>query len=110
MADGQGTVEHDQVSRGSIDGISTVVLVVSAETSPRRSSEIMRWVRALLPAALILVSSAPMTAIAAEDVITVRVDDVDEGPLAVAAELARQRADADERERGGTTSRARTPA
>ncbi len=72
------------------EGISTVVLVVGKATSPRRSSEIMRWVRALVPAALILVSSAPLAA-AASDVVTVNVDEVDAGPLSIAAALARPR-------------------
>ncbi len=73
-------------------GISTVVLVVGAETSPRRSSEIMRWIRALVPAALILVSSAPLAPPSPDDdVVTLSADDVDAGPLAVAAALARHR-------------------
>lgn len=73
--------------------ISTVVLVVNERTSPRRSSEIMRWVRALVPAAFIMVSSAPFVAGARDDVVTLNVDDVDAGPLSIAAELARPRGD-----------------
>ncbi len=54
----------------------------------------MRWVRALVPAALILISSAPLAA-ASDDVITVSVDEVEAGPLAVAAALARPRSGRD---------------
>ena len=89
MADGRSTGE--EASGGGIERISTVVLIVGEKTSPRRSGEIMRWIRALLPAALIMVSSAPIAADASDDVVTVRVDDLDAGPLAVAAELARPR-------------------
>ncbi len=90
MADGRRT-QREEASGGGIERISTVVLVVGEKTSPRRSSEIVRWIRALLPAALIMVSSAPIAADASDDVITVRVDELDAGPLAVAAELARPR-------------------
>ncbi len=75
--------------------ISTVVLVVRPGASPRRASESRRWIRALVPAALILVSSAPIDAGAADDVVTISADDVDGGPLAVAAALSRLRQDRD---------------
>ncbi len=73
------------------DGVSTVVIVVHDGTSPRRSGEVMRWVRTLVPAALILVLSAPIAPAPTDDVVTVNVDDVDAGPLSVAAALARPR-------------------
>ncbi len=71
--------------------ISTVVLVVRPGASPHRATEIRRWVRALVPAALILVSSVPIDLGAADDVVTVSADEVDAGPLAVAAALVRPR-------------------
>ncbi len=91
MAGRDRRARQDPGSRAVGDGVSTVVLVVSSGTNPRRPAEIMRWVRALVPAALILVSSAPMSVPAGDDVITVNVDDVDAGPLSVAAALARPR-------------------
>ncbi len=80
---------------GRSDGVSKVVLVVRDGTSPRRASEIRRWIRALVPAALILVSSAPLEPPASDDVVTVSADDVDAGPLSVAAALARPRPERD---------------
>ncbi len=72
--------------------VSTVVLVVRPGASPRRATEIRRWIRALVPAALILVSSAPIDdGGGAEDVVTISADEVDAGPLSVAAALARLR-------------------
>ena len=71
-------------------GDPTVVLAVRPGTSLRRSSRISRWVRALLPSALLVVSAAP-PASTADDVITLDVDAVaDAGPLSVAAALARR--------------------
>ncbi len=87
--DRRGRQEREPGAVGG--GVSTVVLVVGSGTNPRRPAEIMRWVRALVPAALILVSSAPMSAPASDDVITVNVDELDAGPLAIAAALARPR-------------------
>jgi hypothetical protein len=81
----------NESTQGVTQGVSTVVLVVRDGTSPRRSVEIMRWVRTLVPAALVLVLSAPISLGASDGVITVNVDEVDAGPLAVAAALARPR-------------------
>jgi hypothetical protein len=71
--------------------LSTVVLVVQPGSNPRRASEIRRWIRALVPAALILVSSVPIDVNAGDDVVTLSADEVEAGPLAVAAALARPR-------------------
>jgi hypothetical protein len=73
------------------DSVSTVVLLVRPGANPRRASEIGRWLRALVPAALILVSSVPIAVQPDDDVVTVSADDVDAGPLSVAAALARAR-------------------
>ncbi len=69
----------------------TVVLLVKPGTSPRRSGRVSRWVRALLPSALLVVASAPLAAAPGDDVITLDVDQVaDAGPLSLAAALARR--------------------
>jgi hypothetical protein len=70
---------------------SPVVLVVRGPTCPRREGEIRRWIRALVPAAFILISSVPLDLRALDDVVTLTSEDVDAGPLAVAAALARPR-------------------
>jgi NAD(P)H-dependent FMN reductase len=71
--------------------IRTVVLLVGASTSPRRSSRVLRWLRVLLPTALLIVSSAPLPSGDEDDVITLDVDDVaDAGPLSLAAALTRE--------------------
>lgn len=66
-----------------------VVVVVRAGRNPRRTLQVLRWVRWLLPAALLVVSSAVMPAVEAEDVITIDAESVASGPLAVADALAR---------------------
>lgn len=70
----------------------TVVLLVRPGTSARRSSRVSRWVRALLPTALLVVSAAPLSSgNDDDDVITLDVDAVaDAGPLSLAAELVRK--------------------
>ncbi len=73
------------------EGISTVVLLVRPGTSARRSSEILHWLRCLVPAALLVVSSAPFDAGPADDVITLRADDIEAGPLSVADALGKAR-------------------
>jgi hypothetical protein len=73
------------------ESLSTVVLLVRPGANPRRASEIRRWIRALVPAAFILVSSVPIDLGAAGGVVTISADELDAGPLAVAAALARPR-------------------
>ncbi len=69
----------------------TVVLLVKPETNPRRSSRVSRWVRALLPTAVLIVASAPLPSASDDDVITLDVDAIaDAGPLSLAAFLARR--------------------
>lgn len=72
-------------------GDPTVVLLVKPETSPRRSSRVARWVRVLLPTAVLIVASAPLPPTLGDDLITLDVDAVaDAGPLSLAATLARR--------------------
>lgn len=73
------------------NGISTVVVVVRDARSERKAGEIRRWIRALVPAALILISSTPIDLGPGDGVVTVSADDVEPGPLAVADALTRGR-------------------
>jgi hypothetical protein len=66
----------------------TVVVVVRSETSPRRSASIVRWLRCLLPAALLVVTDAPLAlASGDDDVITLDADAIASGPLSVASAI-----------------------
>ncbi len=67
----------------------TVVVVVHPETSPGRSSEILRWLRWLLPTALLVIAPTSATFSELEQVITIDVDAVGSGPLSVAAAVDR---------------------
>lgn len=72
-----------------------VTVVVRPGASARRSSQVVTWIRALLPAAVLLIGGAggasPPDVGDAEDVITLDVDGVESGPLSVADALARVR-------------------
>ena len=52
--------------------------------SPRKSIEVLRWLRWLLPAALLVVSSSPLPAGSGHEVIAIDADSIDSGPLSVA--------------------------
>ena len=71
-------------------------LVVSLRpgASPRRAGEVARWIRVLVPAAILLVGSAiPPPSFGggdADEVITIDVDAVQSGPLAIADAIVRQ--------------------
>ena len=70
------------------DRARTVVVVVKPGTSPRRSATIVRWLRCLLPAALLVVTDAPLaSAPGDDDVITLDADAIDSGPLSVASAI-----------------------
>jgi hypothetical protein len=69
-------------------GPGTVVVVVKQGASPRRSAELLRWLRCLLPAALLVVSPAALPVSDGPDVVTLDADAAaDAGPLAVAASI-----------------------
>lgn len=69
----------------------TVVVVVKTGMNPRRASQVLRWVRCLLPAALLVTSGTALPATESDDVITIDADTVASGPLSVADALARDR-------------------
>ncbi|HEY6098123.1 MAG TPA: hypothetical protein VIW03_01745 [Anaeromyxobacter sp.] len=69
----------------------TVIVRVRPDTSPRRAAEILRWIRCLLPAAMLVVTQAPPPAPPYDDdVVSIDADDVESGPLSIAAALARR--------------------
>lgn len=71
-----------------------VVVVVRPGASARRSREVVTWIRALLPAAILLVgagAAASPCAADVDEVITLDVDSVESGPLSLADALARVR-------------------
>jgi hypothetical protein len=76
---------------GMRESSPVVRVVVRPGTDPRRAAAIARWVRWLLPAALLVVSGAspgaPFPPL--EDVITLDADDLDTGPLAIASAVER---------------------
>lgn len=75
----------------SSDSGPTVVVIVRPATSPRRAIEIMRWVRWMLPAAMLIVAPAPVGWADSSEVITIDADAVESGPLSLADALARSR-------------------
>jgi len=69
-----------------------VVVIVRPATPLQTSRQILKWLRWLLPAALLIVSDAPLTGVADVDrVITIDADAVESGPLSVADALTRER-------------------
>lgn len=67
------------------------VVVVHAGTSPRGSSEILRWLRVLMPTALFVMSPGVAPLDEAYDVINIDADASDLGPLALADAIVRDR-------------------
>lgn len=69
-----------------------VVVVVRPGSSQRRASEVLRWLRWLVPAAILLVAPAPLPPGDADTTtVSVDVDEVASGPLSVADALLRER-------------------
>jgi hypothetical protein len=71
------------------EGAPVVRVLVRPGTNPRRPAVIARWVRWMLPAALLIVSEVSPDALPGDDddVITLDADDVDAGPLSVASAI-----------------------
>ena len=68
-----------------------LLVVVRPGTNPRRSGQLLRWLRWLLPTALLVVAPAAPPLGDAYDVITVDADAVESGPLSLADAIARDR-------------------
>jgi hypothetical protein len=68
-----------------------VVVVVKGSAVASRVAAVLRWVRWLLPAALLIVSPTPLVRGDADDVITLNADAVESSPLAVADAIVKAR-------------------
>jgi hypothetical protein len=68
-----------------------LVVAVRPGASPRRSAEVLRWVRWLLPTAILLVGPAALPDPDTAEVITIDVDSIESGPLSLADALVRGR-------------------
>ncbi len=68
-----------------------VVVLVKPSTSARQPAILLRWLRWLLPAALLVVSQTPITTLDPDDVITLNADAVESSPLAVADAIVKAR-------------------
>ncbi len=70
-----------------------VVVLVRPGASARRSREVVSWLKALLPAAVLLVGAGAGSPFPedVDDAICLDVDAVDSGPLSLADALARVR-------------------
>jgi hypothetical protein len=71
----------------------TAIIRVCPARSPRRTAEVLRWLRWLLPAAMLVVAPAPMGLADGpedDDLITVDADGLGSGPLSFADELVRK--------------------
>jgi hypothetical protein len=66
-----------------------LVVAVRPGSSPTRSGEVLRWIRRLLPAAILFVGTAALPVEDADEVISVDVDEVESGPLSLADALVR---------------------
>ena len=66
-----------------------VVVVVAARDDPRRTIQVLKWLRWLVPAALLIVSSGAVPVSGTDGVITIDADSVQSGPLSLADALAR---------------------
>jgi hypothetical protein len=76
------------------DKTPVVVVVVKPGAAGRQPVALLRWLRWLLPAALLVVSPMSVTFSPSDEVITLNADEVDEadsGPLAVADAIMKAR-------------------
>jgi hypothetical protein len=67
----------------------TLVIVVRPAADRRRLPEVLGWIRALLPAALLLVAPTRLPELPDAEVIQLDCADGLDGPLSVASALAR---------------------
>ncbi len=68
-----------------------LVVAVRPGSKPGRSGEVLRWIRRLLPAAILLVGTPALPPADADEVISIDVDAVESGPLSLADALVRAR-------------------
>ena len=68
-----------------------VVVVRASDATRRHARSLARWARALVPAAVLVVTSldAPRADVSEDDTITLDADEVASGPLALADAIAR---------------------
>jgi hypothetical protein len=74
-----------------MDATPVIVVLMKATTAVPRRAALLRWLRALVPAALLVVSTTPVEVPGAEDVITLNADAIESGPLAVADAIVKAR-------------------
>lgn len=67
------------------------MVAVRPGARPGRSGEVLRWIRWLLPTAVMLVGTPALPPADADEVISVDVDAVESGPLSLADALVRDR-------------------
>ncbi len=67
-----------------------LVVAVRPGSKPGRLGEVLRWIRWLLPAAVLMVGTPALPPGDAGEVISVDVDAVESGPLSLADALVRQ--------------------
>jgi hypothetical protein len=72
-------------------GPQVVVVVVRQGTGVSRLAAVLRWVRWLLPATLLIISSTPLVCTDSDAVITLEADAVESSPLAVADAIVKAR-------------------
>lgn len=68
-----------------------VVVLVKPDTCARKAALLLRWLRWLLPAALLIVSPTPIVVADSDEVITLNADALDSSPLGVADAVAKTR-------------------
>jgi hypothetical protein len=69
-----------------------VVVIVHPTTGLQKSRQVLRWLRWLLPAAMLILSETPLNTVGGTDrIITIDTDSVESGPLSIADALTRDR-------------------
>jgi hypothetical protein len=81
--------------RGVLYGMSekppVVVVLVKSGTTMRQRATLLRWLRGLVPAALLVISQTPIGPMDSAGVVTLSADTIEAGPLAVADAILKAR-------------------